>query len=64
MAYVDRVARYNNRAKISIVAVDVLSRYLRILPMRTKLSQEKVKAFKRKVRKKTLKMLVRKKDRV
>ena len=36
VAYVDKLAKYNNGVKYLLVAVDVLSRYLRVLPMRTK----------------------------
>ena len=45
VAYVDKLAKYNNGVKYLLVAVDVLSRYLRVVPMRTKSSPDTAKAF-------------------
>ena len=47
VAYVDKLAKYNNGVKYLLVAVDVLSRYLRVVPMRSKSAPETAKAFKK-----------------
>ena len=45
MAYVDKLAKYNNGVKYLLVTVDVLSRELRVQPMRTKSAEEAAKTF-------------------
>ena len=47
VAYVDKLARYNYGVRYLLVAVDVLSRFLRVEPMRSKSAQETAKAFKK-----------------
>ena len=47
VAYVDKLAKYNNGVKYLLVAVDVLSRYLRVSPMKTKSAEETARTFKR-----------------
>ena len=51
LAYVDKLAKYNNGVKYLLVAVDVLSRYLRVLPMRSKSAKETARTFKRMIQK-------------
>ena len=51
MAYVDKLAKYNNGVKYLLVAVDVLSRKLRVQPMRTKGAEETAKTFGRMITK-------------
>ena len=51
VAYVDKLARYNNGVKYLLVAVDVLSRYLRVEPMRSKSAPDTAKAFKKMIEK-------------
>ena len=45
LAYVDKLAKYNNGIKFLLVAVDVLSRYLRVEPLKTKEARECSIAF-------------------
>ena len=45
--YVDKLAKYNNGVKYLLVSVDVLSRKLRVEPMRSKTAEEKAKTFAR-----------------
>ena len=45
LAYVDKLADYNIGVKYLLVAVDALSRKLRVQPMRTKGAEETAKAF-------------------
>ena len=45
LAYVDKPAKYNNGVKYLLVAVDVLSRKLRVRPIRTKGAEETAKNF-------------------
>lgn len=40
LAFVDKLAKYNNGVKFLLVAVDVLSRYLRVEPLKTKEAKE------------------------
>ena len=47
VAYVDKLAKYNHGVKYLLVAVDVLSRKLRVQPMRSKSASETVKSFSR-----------------
>ena len=51
LAYVDKLANYNNGIKYLLVAVDVLSRKLRVQPMRTKGADETAKTFGRTITK-------------
>ena len=51
VAYVDKIAKYNNGVKYLLVAVDVLSRFLRVEPMKTKSATDATRAFKRMIRK-------------
>ena len=44
VAYVDKLAKYNNGVKYLLVAVDVLSRYLRVEPLRSKSAPETAEA--------------------
>ena len=47
VAYVDKLAKYNHGVKYLLVAVDVLSRKLRVQPMRSKSASETAKSFAR-----------------
>ena len=51
VAYVDKIAKYNNGVKYLLVAVDVLSRFLRVEPMKTKSATDATRAFKRMITK-------------
>ena len=46
LAYVDKLAKYNRKVKYLLVAVDCLSRYLRVEPLKTKYATETASAFK------------------
>ena len=48
----DKVAQHNNGAKYLLVAVDVLSRYLRVQPMKALYAKDAVEAFKKMIKKK------------
>ena len=52
VAYMDKVARHNNGVKYLLVAVDVLSRYLRVQPMKALYAKDTVEAFKKMIKKK------------
>ena len=45
LAFVDKLAKHNNNVKYLLVAVDCLSRYVRVQPLKTKNSVEVAKAF-------------------
>ena len=45
VAYMDKVAQHNNGVKYLLVAVDVLSSYLRVQPMKTLYAKDAVEAF-------------------
>ena len=45
LAHVDKLAKYNGDVKYLLVAVDCLSRYLRVEPLKTKNATETAKAF-------------------
>ena len=45
LAHVDKLAKYNRDVKYLLVAVDCLSRYLRVEPLKTKYATETAKAF-------------------
>ena len=47
LAYVDNLAKYNRDVKYLLVAVDCLSGYLRVKPMKTKYASELADAFKK-----------------
>ena len=52
LAYVDKLSKYNNGINYLLVAVDVLSRYLRVEPLKTKHAKECSAAFARMIKKK------------
>ena len=52
VAYVDKLAKYNQGVKYLLVAVDVLSRKLRVEPMRFNSAEETAKSFARMIKKK------------
>ena len=58
--YDDKLANYNNKIKYLLVAADVLQRFLKALPMRTK-SNKKTANYQKKIYRKNSKKLVRKK---
>ena len=47
----DKLAKYNNGVKYLLIAVDVLSRFLRVVPMRSKSAPDAAKAFKKMIEK-------------
>ena len=47
VAYMDKVARHNNGVKYLLVGVDVLSRYLRLQPVKALYAKDAVEAFKK-----------------
>ena len=47
LAYVDKLAKYNRNVKYLLVAVDCLSRYLRVETLKTKYATETASAFKK-----------------
>ena len=51
VAYVAKLAKYNNGVKCLLVAVDVLSRFLRVVPLRSKKAPGAAKAFKKMIEK-------------
>ena len=57
LAYVDKLAKYNNGVKYLLVSVDVLSRYLRVEPLKSKDAAETKRAFKRMIKNKRPKKL-------
>ena len=50
LAFVDNLAKYNRDVKSLLVAVDCLSRYLRVEPMKTKYATEAADAFKKMIK--------------
>ena len=50
----DKVAQHNNGVKYLLLAVDVLSRYLRVQPMKAIYAKDAVEAFKKLIKKKQL----------
>ena len=50
--YTDKVAQHNNGIKYLLVAVDILSRYLRVQPMKALYSKDAVEAFKKMIKQK------------
>ena len=55
LAYVDKLAKYNRGVQYLLVAVDCLSRYLRVEPLKTKYAKETSEAFKKNDQNKTTK---------
>ena len=53
LAYVDKLAKYNKDIKYLLVAVDVLSRYVRVQPMKNKFASTAATAFAKMLNKKT-----------
>ena len=51
VAYVDMLAKYNNGVKSLLVAVKVLSKFLRVVPMRSKSAPDAAKAFEKMIEK-------------
>ena len=49
-AYVDKLAKYNGGVKCLLVAVNCLSRYLRVEPMKTKYATETAQVFKKMIK--------------
>ena len=47
VAYMDKIAKHKIGVKYLLVAVDVLSRYLRVQPLKTMYAKDCVKAFKK-----------------
>ena len=52
LAHVEKLAKYNRNIKYLLVAVDCLSRYLRVEPMKTKYATEAAEAFKKMIKNK------------
>ena len=50
VAHMDKLAKYNNVVKDLLVAVDVLSRFLRVEPMKTKSAADSTRALKRMIK--------------
>ena len=50
LAYVDKLAKYNRGVQYLLVAVDCLSRYLRVEPLKTKYAKETSEAFKKMIK--------------
>ena len=50
LAYVDKLAKYNDGVKYLLVAVDCLSRYLRVEPLETKYATETAQVFKKMIK--------------
>ena len=47
VAYMDKIAKFNNSVEYFLDAVDVLSRILRVEPMKSKTAADTTRAFKR-----------------
>ena len=52
VAYTDKIAQHNNGVKYLLVDVDVLSRYLRVQPMKAFYAKDAVEAFKKMIKQK------------
>ena len=52
LAHVDKLAQHNRDVKYLLVAVDCLSRYLRVNPMKTKYAPDAAQAFKKMIKNK------------
>ena len=46
LAFVDKLAQYNHDVKYLLVAVDCMSRYLRVQPLKSKYATTTAEAFK------------------
>lgn len=53
LAYVDKLSEYNNGIKYLLIAVDVLSRYLRVQPLKSKTAKATATAFAKMLSKQT-----------
>ena len=51
VTYVNKLAKYNNGVKYLLVAVDVLSKFLRVVPMRSKSAPDAAKAIEKMIEK-------------
>ena len=47
LAYVDKIAKHNRGVKDLLLAVDSLSRYLKVAPLKTKYATETAQNFKK-----------------
>ena len=52
LAYVDKFAKYNRGVQYLLVAVNCLSRYLQVEPLKTKYAKETTEAFKKRSKQK------------
>ena len=52
LSHVDKLAKYNRNIKYLLVAVDCLSRFLRVEPLKTKYATEAAEAFKKMIKNK------------
>ena len=52
LAHVDKLAKFNRNIKYLLVAIDCLSRYLRVEPLKTKFATEKAEAFQKMIKNK------------
>ena len=50
LAYVDKLAKYNRGVRYLLAAVNCLSRYLRVEPLKTKYAKETTEAFKKMIK--------------
>ena len=50
LAYVDKLAKYNRGVRYLLLAVNCLSRYLRVEPLKTKYAKETTEAFKKMIK--------------
>ena len=50
IAFVDKLAKYSRGVRYLLVAVDCLSRYLRVEPLKTKYATETAQAFKKMIK--------------
>ena len=50
VAYMDKLSKYNRNVKYLLVAVDCLSRYLRVEPLKTKYATEAASAFRKMIK--------------
>ena len=64
VAYMDKIAMHNNGVKYLLIAVDVLSRYLRVQPLRTMYSKDCVEAFKQMIKTKQPEKVDRQRHRI
>ena len=50
LAYIDKIAKYKRDFKYLLVAVDCMSRYLRVQPLKSKYATATAKAFKKMIK--------------